>query len=287
MGLPSSRVIFVALGGPSRSGNSSTVCANGLWEKAVLLGQEEMARVGLRFWGFGAGSESLLKAVIPSALAGFVPYLSCQGTSSEDDMSHCLRIFQENTQRYKDQLEEFRCSVATAPKLKPICSEETVLRTLHQYYRQYHPFSLECKDLKKPLQEPPIPGWAGYLPRARVTELGCATRYTVMARNCYRDFLNITEQARRAHLKPYEEIYGVRATPPPPVPSPKILLHEGLLPKYPDFSIPEATCPTLGRALMEDPRLPVTCGCTQRPNISCNGKIYLEPLSSAKYTTEG
>uniref|UniRef100_A0A8D0NEN1 Heat shock 70 kDa protein 12A n=1 Tax=Sus scrofa TaxID=9823 RepID=A0A8D0NEN1_PIG len=224
---------------------------------------------------------------ITPGYSGFVPYLSCQGTSSEDDMSHCLRIFQENTQRYKDQLEEFRCSVATAPKLKPICSEETVLRTLHQYYRQYHPFSLECKDLKKPLQEPPIPGWAGYLPRARVTELGCATRYTVMARNCYRDFLNITEQARRAHLKPYEERYGVRATPPPPVPSPKILLHEGLLPKYPDFSIPEATCPTLGRALMEDPRLPVTCGCTQRPNISCNGKIYLEPLSSAKYTTDG
>lgn len=63
----------------------------------------------------------------------------------------------------------------------------------------------ECKDMKKPLQEPPIPGWAGYLPRARVTELGCATRYTVMARNCYRDFLDILEQAKRAHLKPYEE----------------------------------------------------------------------------------
>lgn len=55
---PAPGSFFVALGGPSRSGNSSTVCANGLWEKAVLLGQEEMARVGLRFWGFGAGSES-------------------------------------------------------------------------------------------------------------------------------------------------------------------------------------------------------------------------------------
>lgn len=26
-----------------------------------------------------------------------------------------------------------------------------------------------------------------------------------MARNCYRDFLDIMEQAKRAHLKPYEE----------------------------------------------------------------------------------
>lgn len=68
-----------------------------------------------------------------------------------------------------------------------------------------HGVFTECKHIKKPLQEPPIPGWAGYLPRARVTELGCATRYTVMARNCYRDFLDLVEQARKAPLKPYEE----------------------------------------------------------------------------------
>ncbi|XP_008520944.1 sperm-associated microtubule inner protein 5-like [Equus przewalskii] len=142
---------------------------------------------------------------ITPGYSGFVPYLSCEGTSSKDNMSHCLKTFQEITQRYKDQREEFHCSVAAAPKLKPICSEETVLRALHQYERQYHPTSLECKYIKKPLQEPPIPGWAGYLPRARVTELGCATRYTVMARNCYKDFLDITEQAKRVHLKPYEE----------------------------------------------------------------------------------
>ncbi|KAM8783864.1 sperm-associated microtubule inner protein 5 [Rhynchonycteris naso] len=142
---------------------------------------------------------------ITPGYSGFIPYLSCEGTSSEDNMSQCLRLFREKTQQYKDQLEALRRSVATAPRLKPICSEERVLRALHQYDRQYHPLSLECKHIKKPLQEPPIPGWAGYLPRARVTELGCATRYSIMARNCYRDFLDIVEQAKRAHLKPYEE----------------------------------------------------------------------------------
>ncbi|XP_001497732.3 sperm-associated microtubule inner protein 5 isoform X1 [Equus przewalskii] len=219
---------------------------------------------------------------ITPGYCGFVPYLSCEGTSSENNMSHCLKTFQEITQRYKDQLEEFHCSVAAAPKLKPICSEETVLRALHQYERQYHPTSLECKYVKKPLQEPPIPGWAGYLPRARVTELGCATRYTVMARNCYKDFLDITEQAKRVHLKPYEEIYRVKSTQPPPAP-PKILQHEGLLPKYPDFSVPSGSCPALGKPLIEDPSPPVTYGSTDRPNLSRSRKIYLEPLSSAKY----
>lgn len=76
------------------------------------------------------------------ALAGFVPYLSCQQATSKDSMAHCLKIFQEITQRYKNQMEEFRCSVATARRLKPVCSEETVLRALHQYYQQYHPLSL-------------------------------------------------------------------------------------------------------------------------------------------------
>lgn len=63
----------------------------------------------------------------------------------------------------------------------------------------------EYRHLRKPLEEPPIPGWAGYLPRARVTELGCATRYSVMAKNCYRDFMDLLERSERAHLKPYEE----------------------------------------------------------------------------------
>ncbi|XP_008067868.1 uncharacterized protein C10orf82 homolog [Carlito syrichta] len=221
---------------------------------------------------------------ITAGYSGFVPFLSCQGTSNEDDMNHCLKTFQESTQRYKDQLEEFRCTVATAPKLKPVSSEETVLRALHQYYRQYHPMTLECKYVKKPLQEPPIPGWAGYLPRARVTEFGCATRYTVMARNCYKDFLDIVERAKRARLKPYEEIYELNSTPPL-APSSKVLQHEGLLPKYPDFSIAGGSCPALRRPLRQDPieRAPVMYDCTQRPNMSCNGKIYLEPLSSAKY----
>ncbi|XP_036915578.1 uncharacterized protein C10orf82 homolog [Sturnira hondurensis] len=217
---------------------------------------------------------------ITPGYSGFIPYLSCEGTSAEDHMAQCLQAFQEKTRRYKDQLEELRCSVATAPRLKPICSEETVLRALHQYYRQHHPLSLESKVMKKPLQEPPIPGWAGYLPRARVTELGCATRYTVMARNCYKDFLDILEQAKRAPLKPYEEIYGVRSTQPPPAPPSRVLHREGLLPKYPDFSLPDGSCPVLAKPLREDPRLLAPSGSVQTPCSS--GKVYLEPLSSAK-----
>lgn len=103
---------------------------------------EEMPQSGLGLWGASVGSDCLAEGSHSLALAGFVPYLCCQQATSKDSMAHCLKIFQEITQRYKNQMEEFHCSVATARRLKPVCSEETVLRALHQYYRQYHPLSL-------------------------------------------------------------------------------------------------------------------------------------------------
>ncbi|XP_048190881.1 uncharacterized protein C10orf82 homolog [Perognathus longimembris pacificus] len=145
--------------------------------------------------------------------SGFVPYLSCQETSSQDNIDSCIKAFQEKTQRHKDNMDQFHYSVATSQKLKPVCSEERVLRSLHDYARLYHPHDsgkcgrlfAEYKNVKKPLHEPPLPGWAGYLPRAKVTEIGCATRYTVMAKHCYEDFLDIIERDTKAKQKTYEE----------------------------------------------------------------------------------
>nr|XP_045001012.1 uncharacterized protein C10orf82 homolog [Jaculus jaculus] len=221
------------------------------------------------------------KVPITPGYSGFVPWLSCQETSSEDHMNPCVQAFQERTQRYKDQMQELNCLVANAPKLKPICSEDTVLRVLHEYARKYHPLTLECKYIKKPLHEPPIPGWAGYLPRARVTELGCATRYTVTAQKCYMDFLDLVERAKRAQLKPYElNTYGVSSAQPPD-PSPKVSQQQGLPSTYPDFSVPGRSCPSLGRSPSEDQKAPKPCGCAQWPNVSCN-RNFLEPRTSAE-----
>jgi hypothetical protein len=123
-------------------------------EKCSIVGPVEL-HGGLWWW------LRLAEAALLGVLAGFVPYLSCQGGPSEDNMNLCLKTFQENTQHYKDQLEEFRCAVATAPKLRPICSEETVLRALHEYARLYHPMTLgtavpprQLGDLRSRLQLP-------------------------------------------------------------------------------------------------------------------------------------
>ncbi|ERE80954.1 uncharacterized protein C10orf82 homolog [Cricetulus griseus] len=207
------------------------------------------------------------KLPITPGYGGFIPWLSCQGPFSEDDMNHCVKAFQEKTQRYKEQQQELNCSVNSIPALKPICSENTVLWKLHEYAKKYHPLTLECKNVKKPLKEPPIPGWAGYLPRARVTEFGCATRYTIMAKKCYEDFLDLMEQAKRAQQKPYEQIYGV-SSEQPPQPSPKVSQLQGLPPEYPESSVPGQALPS------EDSRAPGTCGCAQWSSLSCSRNAY-------------
>lgn len=84
----------------------------------------------------------LTQAVVPCALPGFIPWLSCQGAPSEDHMNSCVKTFQERTQRYKEQLQDLNSSVANKPPLKPVCSEDRVLWVLHDYAKKYHPLTL-------------------------------------------------------------------------------------------------------------------------------------------------
>ncbi|XP_049646398.1 uncharacterized protein C10orf82 homolog [Suncus etruscus] len=224
----------------------------------------------------------MAKLPVTPGYSGFVPYLSCQGVYDEDNMSQCLQTFREITQGRKEQWRELHKAIAAVPPLKPICSEKTLLGVLHQYYQKYHPLSLESKNVKKPSCEPPIPGWAGYLPRARVTELGCSVRYTVMARNCYQDFMELIGRADRAHQKPYEEIYGVKSKQEPPVQSPRVLPQDDRLPDYPDFSVPSRSVFPLGRTPREICQTGED-GFVLRPNVSCS-QIRLDPLALPKST---
>ncbi|XP_012873158.1 PREDICTED: uncharacterized protein C10orf82 homolog [Dipodomys ordii] len=202
--------------------------------------------------------------------SGFVPYLSCQESSSQDNMDYCMKAFQEKTQRLKEDMDRFRYSVATSQKLKPVSSEETVLRSLHDYARLYHPMTLDYQYMKKPLHEPPIPGWAGYLPRAKVTEIGCATRYTVMAKQCYEDFLDIIERDAKAKQKTYEEMHKVITEEPP---NPLDVQQEDQLPPVcADLILSGETCPSHGRPLSKNPRVP-TGDCAKWPNVTCHKKV--------------
>ena len=51
-------------------------------------------------------------------------------------------------------------------------------------------------DDKRPLTEPPIPGYKGYIPRIKPTELGLGNRYHIATKNGFEDF--VRETARQS-----------------------------------------------------------------------------------------
>ncbi|XP_043836328.1 uncharacterized protein C10orf82 homolog [Dromiciops gliroides] len=170
------------------------------------------------------------KLPITPGYGGYIPLrLSRMGASYNRDTSYCIRTFNDATQRYKNKLEELRYKTATADKLQRVSSKETVLRMIHDYYLRHHPSQIEPIPNKKPLQEPPIPGWVGYMPRARVTELGCAVRYHVMAKQSYEDFLNITETHKKGPFERYQRLMEEEPLKTFHVP-PEIC--QGIKPKY-------------------------------------------------------
>ncbi|XP_074087998.1 sperm-associated microtubule inner protein 5 isoform X2 [Macrotis lagotis] len=128
------------------------------------------------------------------------------GISFNKDTMNSVNEFNNVTRRNKDQLEALRYRAASADKLHEICSKETVLRMIHDYYLCHHPYQIEADHKRKPSEEPYIPGWAGHMPRVRVTELGCAVRYHVMSKRGYEDFVKITETHKRGPLKKYEKL---------------------------------------------------------------------------------
>ncbi|KAF7463936.1 hypothetical protein GHT09_008196 [Marmota monax] len=141
---PAPRSFWVALGGPVSVETRAllVLMAFGKTQRCRRGPAQRWAELGRPGRFCNPRRLAWLKAALCLALAGFVPYLSCQGTSGEDHMDHCLEDFQEQRQRYIDRQEALHRSVDAAPKLKPVCSEDTVLRALHEYTRKYHPLSL-------------------------------------------------------------------------------------------------------------------------------------------------
>lgn len=108
----------------NRSGNNSTACIHGLWENAALSAKEEMARAGAEIPG-GLGRiwiscyrlwfpPRLLQASCPTWAARAPPARTTWPTVWKSS---------RRTRGIKTSWRNSHCSVATAPKLKPVRSE--------------------------------------------------------------------------------------------------------------------------------------------------------------------
>ncbi|KAM8806083.1 sperm-associated microtubule inner protein 5 [Eudromia elegans] len=113
------------------------------------------------------------------------------GSSYGRDSVVCTGLFRNTTRRRRDARNELWRGAATTPQLPPICCNDDVLQVLYDYNYKHHPNRLGTVLIEKSLLDPPLPGWTGFVPRAKVTELGHGVRYHVMAKNCFQDFKNL------------------------------------------------------------------------------------------------
>uniref|UniRef100_A0A8C3FBB4 Uncharacterized protein n=1 Tax=Chrysemys picta bellii TaxID=8478 RepID=A0A8C3FBB4_CHRPI len=158
---------------------------------------------------------------------GYVPQRFYRiGTTYGDDSMACMTLFHNATQRSRDAQNGLRYIAATTPKLPSICSNEDVLQALYDYNSKHHPYMLGTVITKRSLLEPPIPGWTGFVPRARVTELGYGVPYHEMTKNCYQDFKNLRDQVC---YDPTSKMYEVSKVPNA---YQRFYRPEGMLPKY-------------------------------------------------------
>ncbi|XP_062436368.1 sperm-associated microtubule inner protein 5 [Rhea pennata] len=145
-----------------------------------------------------------------------------------------MTLFCNTTQRRKDAKNELRRIAATTPQLPPICRNEDVLQVLYNYNYKHHPNRLGSVIIERSLLDPPIPGWTGFVPRAKVTELGHGVRYRVMAKNCFQDFKNLVDRipynsSISVHRGETHEMIEVRKIPHA---YQRFYRPEGMMPKY-------------------------------------------------------
>ncbi|XP_074855780.1 sperm-associated microtubule inner protein 5 [Carettochelys insculpta] len=165
---------------------------------------------------------------------GYIPQRFYRiGTTYGDDSKACMTSFHSASQRNRDKLDELRYIAANTPKLPFICSNEDVLQALHDYNYKHHPYMLGPVVTKRSLLEPPVPGWTGFVPRARVTELGYGVRYHEMTKNCYQDFKNLINQvhydvSNNLHKGKMNEVKVSKVSNT----CPRFYRPEGMLPKY-------------------------------------------------------
>nr|XP_025039362.1 uncharacterized protein C10orf82 homolog isoform X1 [Pelodiscus sinensis] len=172
-----------------------------------------------------------------SLIPGYTGYIPQRfyriGTTYGDDSMACMTSFHSATQRNKETVDELKHIAATTPKLPPICSNEDVLQALYEYNYKHHPHVLGTIETKRHFLEPPIPGWTGFVPRARVTELGYGIRYHEMAKKCFQDFKNIVN---KVHCDPSNNLHKgkkdeVKVSKGPSIDR-RFYRPEGMLPKY-------------------------------------------------------
>jgi len=140
------------------------------------------------------GDNKYTEQMVPG-YTGYIPRMPFRyGSTYKEDCDACLGEYFNTRSSLDSKMESLRGTVRATARL-PAQHGDPAIRDHLNTYRDTHPSRPLLVEDKRPLGEPPIPGYNGYVPRIYTTEQGLGVRYNRMTANGLDLFLN--EQAAR------------------------------------------------------------------------------------------
>lgn len=142
------------------------------------------------------GDNKYTQNMVPG-YTGYIPRMPYKfGNTYKEDCDVCIDQHITNYKYHDAKLTDLQRQVNGYPRLRAISFDPDVRDKLNMY-RDTHPQREILLENKRPLTEPPIPGYRGYIPRIKTTEQGLGCRYNQTTRKGLELFVQETAQHAR------------------------------------------------------------------------------------------
>ncbi|XP_045202617.1 protein FAM166B-like isoform X2 [Mercenaria mercenaria] len=181
------------------------------------------------------GDNKYTEQMVPG-YTGYIPRMTFKfGGTYKEDCDVCIDEYMTNRSNHDQRQRDLFRQVSSIPRLTATSHDPSVKEKLDRY-RDTHPSRPLLMEDKRPLTEPPIPGYNGYIPRIKPTELGLGHRYHVACDNGFSQF--VRETARQSERltgtlpKALEKIPREQLQSAPAAYNRRLYQTDGMIPKY-------------------------------------------------------
>ncbi|XP_055897509.1 uncharacterized protein C10orf82-like [Biomphalaria glabrata] len=186
------------------------------------------------------GDTKFTEKMVPG-YTGYVPRLMFRfGGTYRHDCDLSIDNFITNRDSYAAKQEEVLRHTNANPKLTPI-SHDPLVRDKLNSYRDSHPNEATTMPDKRPLREPPIPGYQGFVPRVYPTEVGLGQRYHRAAdsgldlftrEQLHHKITNSSSPVKQITLDSQPVDFSTSTSRPGVDYSTRVYVRDGMIPKY-------------------------------------------------------
>jgi len=177
---------------------------------------------------------------------GYVPRWPFKfGKTYKEECDMCLSEFFANRQLMTQKQQELSMTSRSLPSLQPVSGDPEVRDRLNSF--QERGAAMHGITARRDKEEPPMPGYHGFIPRVHTTELGLGCRYHEMTKNGLENFY-ATRAQRLNLIGPLQDPFGAQRFAEPPSTlrrsqtcsgnfvtrnsGPRVYIQDGMIPKY-------------------------------------------------------